>query len=208
VDLNFQELATPTVVCRASLSLQFWSQFVEPDAADVAFPELLQTIPWRQEYLQLYGKRVAMPRLTCWFGDQGATSTYSGLRNIPLAWTRLLQDLRVEVEARVGQAFNSVLANLYRDGRDYMSWHSDDEPELGQRPTIASLSFGASHRFELRSRRSKSGAIRERQSIELTHGSLLVMKGDTQRGWEHSIPKESAVATPRINLTFRFVMPH
>ena len=117
----------------------------------------------------------------------------------PLPWTRTIAKLRDDLAALVGVRFNSVLANLYRDGRDSVGWHSDDEPELGATPVIASLSFGATRTFRLRSRATRESAL----SIELAHGSLLVMAGDTQRLYQHALPKRAGVMRPRINLTFR-----
>jgi alkylated DNA repair dioxygenase AlkB len=168
-------------------------------AADARFAELQREIPWERHRLVLFGRTVEAPRLSCWIGDADATYVYSRTRFEARPWTPAVAALRDELEARLGLRFNSVLANLYRDGRDSMGWHSDDEPELGAEPVIASLSFGAVRTFRLRSRATREAAL----SIELAHGSLLVMAGGTQRRYQHALPKRAGVAEARINLTFR-----
>ena len=147
----------------------------------------------------MFGKRVLMPRLTAWYGDPGAVYTYSGLRNAPEPWTPELAEIRSDLERTTGLAFNSVLLNRYRDGRDSVSWHADDEPELGPEPAIASVSFGAARSFVLRSKthRKREG------SVMLEHGSLLIMKGRSQALLEHALPKDARVTSERVNLTFR-----
>ncbi len=150
----------------------------------------------------MFGRRIAIPRLTAWHGDPGAVYTYSGLRNEPRPWTPALAELRARLADRLGVRFTSVLLNWYRSGADGMSWHADDEPELGSEPTIASLSLGATRRFELKHR-----ADGERIAVPLDHGSLLVMTGETQHCWLHRVPKQPRIAGGRINLTFRVVAP-
>ena len=151
----------------------------------------------------MFGRVVPAPRLEAWYGDEGASYTYSGLAHEPLPWTHELHELRSRVESETGASFNSVLANLYRDGNDSNGWHADDEDELGAEPIIASLSFGTPRRFLLRHR-----ASRETVELALNPGSLLVMRGLTQQCWQHSIPKQRAVHQARINLTFRRVVTH
>jgi len=140
-------------------------------------------------------------RLSSWIGDADAVYTYSRTRFEPRPWTPTLIALRAELADRYGLRFNSVLANLYRDGRDSMGWHSDDEPELGAEPVIASLSFGATRRFRLRSRTTREVAL----TIGLAHGSLLAMRGATQRLYQHDLPKAPKEEGARINLTFRWI---
>ncbi len=168
--------------------------------ATALFDALHREIPWEQHRLRLFGREIGSPRLSCWIGDEGTAYKYSGTRFEPHAWTPTLALLRAELAARFDLAFNSVLANLYRDGRDSMGWHSDAEPELGTAPVIASLSFGAVRRFRFRSRQSKRVAL----AIDLAPGSLLVMRGATQRLYQHDLPKV-ARADARINLTFRWI---
>jgi alkylated DNA repair dioxygenase AlkB len=172
-----------------------------PTEADALLRVLHDEIPWQQHRLELFGREVAAPRLSCWIGDPDATYAYSNARFEPMPWTPTVALLRDDLAARFGLRFNSVLANLYRDGRDSVGWHSDDEAELGARPLIASLSFGATRTFRLRSRATRKTAL----SIDLVHGSLLVMAGDTQSLYQHELPKRARVRDPRINLTYRSI---
>lgn len=164
--------------------------------ADALFATLTSAIPWEQQAIRMYGREVATPRLTCWFGD--AAYSYSGTKNAAHAWLPGLEDLRVRLETATGARFNSVLANQYRDGRDSVSWHSDDEPELGHNPTIASLSLGSTRAFQLR--HQDSGEV---VTLPLGHGDLVVMRGESQSSFRHSVPKR-AHAGARLNLTFRY----
>jgi alkylated DNA repair dioxygenase AlkB len=174
----------------------------EPERANALFDALRHEILWEQHRLRLFGRDVAAPRLSCWIGDAGTAYTYSRVRFEPHAWTPALATLRADLSERFGLHFNSVLANLYRDGRDSMGWHSDAEPELGAEPIIASLSFGAPRRFRFRSREIRKVAL----EIELAHGSLLMMRGATQRLYQHDLPKTARAAGARINLTFRNIL--
>jgi alkylated DNA repair dioxygenase AlkB len=162
------------------------------------FERLLHETPWREESVVVYGKRHLQPRLTAWYGD--ASYTYSGLRLEPLPWTALLLEIRAAVESACGQRFNSVLLNRYRNERDSMGMHSDDEPELGNDPVIASLSYGATRTFILRHKRDKR-TVR----LPLEDGSLLLMSGQLQRNWLHGINKSTRPLGERLNLTFRYV---
>ncbi len=170
--------------------------------ADALFERLMDEVPWETHRIRMFGKAVDSPRRSCWIGDPGAAYTYSRTRFEPRPWPPALQALRARVDAAAGVAMNSVLANLYRDGADHMGWHADDEPELGPRPVIASLSLGATRRFALRHRRD--GA--RRAALDLSHGSLLVMAGDLQANWQHALVKTTRPVGPRINLTFRRVL--
>ena len=176
--------------------------FVSPAEADAIFAALMTETPWRHDEIFVYGRKVLQPRLTAWYGDPGARYAYSGVELSPLPWTPLLAGLKARVEKAAGARFNSLLMNLYRDGRDSVSWHSDAEPELGLNPAIASLSFGATRRFQLRSRPPLPPA---RHEIALGHGDLLVMRGATQHEWAHQVPKTAGRVGPRVNLTFRLV---
>jgi alkylated DNA repair dioxygenase AlkB len=143
---------------------------------------------------------VPIPRLTAWHGEAGYV--YSGIAMQPAAWTPALLEIKRCAEHHAGQGFNSVLLNLYRDGRDSVSWHADNEPGLGRDPVIASLSLGATRRFQLKHRRNGL-----RVAIDLEHGSCLVMAGATQHHWLHQLPKTARPVGPRVNLTFRRMMP-
>lgn len=161
---------------------------------------LLSEISWQQDTLWIAGREVLVPRLQCWMGDLGSNYGYSGIRLEPEPWNDLVLEIKADVEERSGQAFNSVLLNLYRDGRDSVSWHADDERELGADPVIASVSLGETRRFDLKHKTDKS---RERLRLDLPHGSLLIMGKGIQNNWLHQIPKSNYVSSPRINLTFR-----
>lgn len=164
---------------------------------------LIAEIPWRSEEVVMWGRRVPQPRLTAWYGDAGASYAYSGIELDPLPWTPLLIDIKERVEAATGATFNSVLLNYYRDHHDSIGFHSDDEPELGRQPVIASFSLGAERTFILKHKRLRHASpVR----LRLASGSLLLMKGDTQRCWRHGIPKEAGPCGPRVNLTFRTIL--
>lgn len=180
-------------------------QWLPPPQADALFEALLEQIPWERHRLRMFGRELDAPRLSCWIGDAGASYTYSHTRFEPRPWPPVLAALRVRLERAGAAHFNSVLANLYRDGRDAMGWHSDDEPELGERPVIVSLSLGAVRRFRFRRRRARgeAAAADDTLSLWLPHGSLLRMAGDTQRLYRHDLPRTSAATGARINLTFR-----
>jgi alkylated DNA repair dioxygenase AlkB len=162
------------------------------------FARLLAETAWRHETIVVYGKRHLQPRLTAWHGE--ASYTYSGLRLDPLPMTPLLRQLRSAVEAATGHRYNSVLLNYYRDGADSMGMHSDDEPELGPHPAIASLSYGATRSFILRHKRSKRTL-----KLDLADGNLLLMAGSLQKNWLHGINKTAKPTGPRLNLTFRYI---
>lgn len=197
-------------------------------AARIELAEIVAATAWEQKTIKLFGKERQIPRLTKWYGS--APYTYSGAVNAPEPMPSWLDSLRVEVEraigggagraagsgagraagSRAGRAigarFNSALLNYYRDGRDSVAWHADDEPELGDRPTIASLSFGAPRTFAIRA----AAVIRAYPSggpwrLALGHGDLLVMRGESQRDYVHSVPKTAAPVGPRVNVTFRWV---
>ena len=175
--------------------------FFDEAEADRLFAALAVSIAWQQKSIKLYGKMIEMPRLTAWHGDEGATYTYSGITETPIPWTGELHELRGRLDCACGVNFNSVLLNYYRGERDSMSWHSDDEPELGRNPVIASVSFGAARRFQFKHKTNPD----LRAEVELTHGSLLVMRGSTQHFWKHQVPKSSRPMSERINLTFRTI---
>jgi alkylated DNA repair dioxygenase AlkB len=164
---------------------------------------LVAETPWRSETVTLWGKTWVQPRLLSWHGDDGASYVYSGTRFEPAPWTPLLEDLRGRVEAAAGLTFNSVLLNYYRDHRDSMGMHSDDEPELGREPVIASLSFGETRTLTFRHRTDKS---QRSWSLPLPDSSLLLMKGRTQACWQHGIAKVAGPCGARVNLTFRRIV--
>lgn len=170
--------------------------------ADTLLTALLADPGWEIHRIRMFGRTVDSPRLSRWIGDPGAVYTYSRTRFDPHPWPDALAELRVRLREALGVDFNSVLANRYRDGRDRMGWHSDDEPELGPRPVIASLSLGATRRFGLKPR----GEGR-RLALDLPHGSLLVMAGATQASYRHALPATARPVSERVNLTFRRILP-
>ncbi len=170
-----------------------------PDA-DHLFQSLMAEVPWKHEQITLFGKPQTMPRLTCWMGD--AAYTYSGLTNVPAPWNENVQRIRDVAEKLSGTDFNGVLLNLYRDGRDSMGWHADDEAALDSAPIIASVSLGATRRFRFK---PKPHHTAQALGVDLAHASVLVMRGATQKNWLHAVPKSAKKLAPRINLTFRTV---
>ena len=180
--------------------VRYWPRALAAERADDLFASLRTHIDWQEEHVVIFGQRRLVPRLVAWHGDADAHYTYSGTAHEPRAWTTGLLDLREVAEALTGHRYNSVLLNLYRDGRDSMGWHADDEAELGRDPAIASFSLGATRRFRLRHRRGRDVA-----ELELEHGSLLSMTGETQHHYVHAVPKTARTAGERINLTFRWI---
>lgn len=184
----------------AELSLdRAWLPVEEADALLVA---LREQVSWEIHRIRMFGREVDSPRLSCWIGDPEAAYTYSRTRFAPRPWPAALVPVRDRVGETLREEFNSVLANRYRDGRDRMGWHSDDEPELGPQPVIASISLGATRRFALKPRLEGVPL-----SLDLPHGSLLVMRGDTQARYRHALPGTARPVGERINLTFRRILP-
>jgi alkylated DNA repair dioxygenase AlkB len=171
--------------------------FTRAESEDL-FNQLLATTPWQQDEVVIFGQRRILPRKVAWMGDAGFTYSYSGTSKTTSPWSPALWLIRERVEQQCAHRFNSCLLNLYHDGSEGMGWHSDDEKTLGRNPVIASVSFGAERIFKLKHR--KSGEV---VSVLLEDGSLLVMKGETQHHWVHTMPKTKKITTPRINLTFR-----
>jgi alkylated DNA repair dioxygenase AlkB len=171
--------------------------FIPADESQLLFNLLESHINWKQDTYNFYGKQSLSPRLTAWYGEENAVYTYSGIKNKPNAWTPTLLNLKRKAEYACCTKFNSVLLNLYRDGSDSIGWHSDNEPELGENPVIASISLGDTRKFYLRHKITKIT-----ECLSLRNGSLLSMYGNTQKFWQHCIKKEKNVGK-RINLTFR-----
>jgi alkylated DNA repair dioxygenase AlkB len=167
---------------------------------EAIFEQLLRDSKWQQREMNMYGKKVLQPRLTAWYGDPERTYNYSGIRNIPLPWTDLLREVKRRIEDCTEEQFNSVLLNYYRDNNDSMGFHSDDEKELGPEPTIASLSLGDQRTFLFKHKNNvELGVV----PVPLPGGSVLLMKGQTQKNYKHAINRETRTCGPRINLTFR-----
>ncbi|PQJ10063.1 alpha-ketoglutarate-dependent dioxygenase AlkB [Flavipsychrobacter stenotrophus] len=169
------------------------------EESDTIYEHLVTTIRWKQEPIKMFGKMVMQPRLTACYGERSVA--YSGITMEVQHWTEELLAIKGRVEEKAKMLFNSVLLNYYRDGNDSMGWHRDNERELGAQPVIASVSFGATRKFQLRTYKDKSDLV----SVGLTPGSLLLMQGESQQVWEHSLPKTKH-AGGRVNLTFRSIV--
>ena len=222
--------STPIAMPDADVVL-FPAFFSAPES-DHFLQSLSREIAWRQERLTVYGRTLDVPRLTAWYGDQGIEYSYSGITHRARAWTADLLEIRARIETiangpgrrppkleprpgtsdrgpsyrgtrRLALQFNSVLLNRYRSGSDSVSWHSDDERTLGDNPLIASVSFGQPRCFQFKHKHDG----RLRKTLELPHGSLLLMGGVTQHCWRHQIPKSKRPLAERINLTYRRILP-
>lgn len=178
----------------------FIPNFFNIPESDSFFKLLKENILWKQESMNIYGKKVEFPRLTAWYGNDDKSYSFSGITLAPNPWNEEILEIKNRIEPKANVTFNSVLLNRYRDGKDSISWHTDAEPELGKNPIIASVNFGATRKFQLRHIRTK-----EKIEIELTHGSLLIMQGELQHYWQHQVPKTNKTIGERINLTFRVI---
>jgi alkylated DNA repair dioxygenase AlkB len=218
---------------RPGLRLRHWRAWLPPRRADALQARLGAEVPWKQEAISLYGRRHPLPRLTCWMADPGCGYRYSGLENVLEPWSPAAEQLRLELEALTGWRFNSLLLNRYRDGRDAMGWHADDEPELDPAAPIASLSLGVPRDFRLRPHPSPracgprpngyltaapapapgpdpAGTIHDACTpftLALAHGDLLLMEPPSQLWWQHAVPRRLRLQRERLNLTFRVVRP-
>lgn len=164
------------------------------------FDSLLNTIEWKPDEAIIFGKRIFTKRKVAWYASKVFEYTYSNSTKISLPWTKELLELKELVENKTNETYNSCLLNLYHNGEEGMAWHSDGEKDLKQNGAIASLSFGAERKFLFKHKNSKQTI-----NIILEKGSLLVMKGETQKHWLHRLPPTKKVTTPRINLTFRTI---
>ena len=169
--------------------------------ADQLFDTLKKNIIWEKQKIKLYGEVHDVPRLTAWYGDPNKSYIYSGIQLNTKPWNAALLKIREKIEKISKIKFNSVLLNLYRSGSDSVSWHSDDEPELGKNPVIGSLSLGETRQFQMKHKFNRD----LKQKILLQHGSFLLMRGKTQHHWLHQIPKRKNLKGERINLTFRLI---
>jgi alkylated DNA repair dioxygenase AlkB len=198
----FADIHNPEILSLPDCTVSLFHGFLTPDETVHFLQKLISETPWQQDHIRIAGKVIPVPRLQAWYGEKQSFYAYSGIALKPLSWTPLLRELKSRIETETGACFNSVLVNYYRNGNDSVSWHADDEPELGNDPVIASLSLGASRTFNFR---SKNTGNRKILACELENGSLLLMGEGTQTHWMHQIPKQPAVTEPRINLTFRLI---
>lgn len=178
----------------------YYGAILSSDEADLVFEQLLEETPWKRDEVVIFGKKLVTQRCVAWYGDRAFHYQYAGVTKEAQSWTPGLLALKTKVEEHAQVSYNSCLLNLYHSGQEGMSWHRDNEAELLRRGAIASLSLGAERKFSFKHRRSK-----ERIDQFLEKGSLLVMRGETQEHWLHSMPKTKKVDSARINLTFRTI---
>ena len=185
--------------------LKYFPNLFPESHANLLLDALIKNVEWVQNTIRFYGKESPVPRLEAWYGDAGKSYAYSGIRMDPKPWIKELLEIKHAIEPIAQTQFNSVLINYYRDGKDRVAWHSDDEKELGPNPVIGSVSLGAERKFKLRHKDHKQNG--NYAEVMLAHGSLLIMKGETQRFWKHEIPRTARPIGKRINLTFRVIDP-
>jgi alkylated DNA repair dioxygenase AlkB len=183
--------------------IDFYPQFLTLRESEVLFYHCINHLPWEQGDIKLFGKEFKIPRLESFHSNQGTSYSYSGKTLTAHPMDKQLLKLKNKIEALANHSFNCVLVNYYRDGNDSNGWHADNEKELGLNPVIASVSLGATRRFDLKHQISG-----ENIEFELYNGSLLIMGGELQQFWKHRIPKQKKVKEGRINLTFRLIDMH
>lgn len=201
-DLFGQVIETPNPIIKMQdANLLYHPTFYNKSESDKIFKTLLETIEWKQDKIMMYGKEILLPRLSAWYGDSDKPYTYSGITLNPLPWTNELLQIKERIEKVANVKFSSVLINRYRNGQDYVGWHTDAEKELGKNPVIGSVNFGATRKFQLRRIDNHS----EKFEVELKHGTFLLMHGSTQHFWQHQVPKTAVKIGERLNLTFRVI---
>ena len=171
--------------------------------ADQYLQQLWDECPWSHDSIRIAGRVIPIPRLQCWMGDPGANYAYSGVNLKRHEWSKIVLEIKAMAEALTSSKLNSVLINCYRDGQDSVSWHADDEKELGDDPVIASFSFGAVRKFQIK---PKETLDKRRYMFNLDHGSVITMTNGFQKHWLHQVPKEPKIDSMRINLTFRNIL--
>ncbi|NKI27763.1 alpha-ketoglutarate-dependent dioxygenase AlkB [Arenibacter sp. 6A1] len=181
--------------------ITYFPNFLTGTEADHYFTTLLTTVPWQQDLITVFGKTHPQPRLTALYGNNDKPYSYANITMHPNSFTPLLLALKDKVDTVAGICFTSCLLNLYRTGKDSNGWHADNEKELGLHPVIASISLGEERYFHLKHKTKTA----HKHKIRLQHGSLLLMKGETQQHWLHQIPKTTKAIKERINLTFRVI---
>lgn len=182
-------------------TVNYYGKILDQKQSDKFYQTLLETIEWKNDEAVLFGKKILTKRKVAWYGDENFEYTYSNSTKKAIPWTKELLQLKKMVEEKTGEKFNSCLLNLYHDGSEGMAYHSDGEKDLKKDGAIASLSLGAERKFSFKHKETK-----EKVELILEHGSLLVMKDETQSFWLHRLPPTKKVFTPRINLTFRTIV--
>lgn len=185
-------------------SILFDKNFLTKEDADELFQHMQNDIVWSQSQITMFGKQINIPRLQSWMSDPGVNaSLYQKGKALP--WSNIVKRIKVRIEKLTGKKFNYVLLNYYRDGNDSISWHSDGEAVDDDKNTVASISVGETRNFCIKPKNSSTISLIEKSKMKfsLSHGSLIVMQGDMQKGWVHSVPKQPSITKERFNLTFR-----
>ncbi len=182
-------------------TVNYFGKLLTQEKADLYFGRLLEDIEWKNDEAILFGKKIMTKRKVAWYGEKAYAYTYSNTTKYALPWTKELLELKALIEKETQEKFNSCLLNLYHNGEEGMAWHSDGESDLKKGAAIGSLSFGAERKFVFKHKKSK-----EKVELYLEHGSLLIMKGTTQKYWLHRLPPSKKITSPRINLTFRTIV--
>ena len=182
-------------------TVNYYGKLLNQSEADFYLNKLLETIEWRNDEAIIFGKKIITKRKVAWYGEKPFEYTYSNITKYALPWTKELLELKTLIEKETGETFNSCLLNLYHNGEEGMAWHSDGETDLKKDGAIGSLSFGAERKFSFKHKQTDN-----KVELILEHGSLLVMKGTTQKHWLHRLPPTKTVMKPRVNLTFRTII--
>jgi len=196
---GFSDPAVNLLPCDGEV--HYFGRLVTKQQADDYYNELMSNIAWENDQAIIFGKRIITKRKVAWYGDKPFQYTYSKITKQALPWTPALKEIKELAEKESGESYNSCLLNLYHTGEEGMAWHSDAEKDLKKNGAIASLSFGAERKFAFKHKKSA-----ELVNVFLEHGSLLVMKGETQTHWLHRLPPTTKISSPRINLTFRTIV--
>ena len=200
MDLFDHQLIPVRLTEERQSQITFWPNWLDGERADRLVSQSINDIDWRSDVIRIVGKTIPIPRLQQWFGNPETSYTYSNIRLQAVAFPCWIDQLREQIEIQSGERFNRALVNYYRDGSDSVDWHADDEKALGPAPVIASVSLGAERVFQLRHNLS-----REKLSISLPHGSLLLMGAGIQQHWQHRLAKVGDLQEPRVNFTFRYM---
>lgn len=201
MDLFGNILAEPISLLKKDGIANYYGSILDEKDANDYLENLFESIEWRNDEVVVYGKKIVTKRKVAWYGDKPFDYTYSNTTKKALPWTNELLELKQRVEEETGETFNSCLLNLYHNGSEGVAWHSDDEITLKRNGAIASLSFGAERKFSFKHKQTN-----ETVSLVLQHGSLLVMQGETQKYWLHSLPATKKIDEPRVNLTYRTIL--
>lgn len=198
-----QHVTEPLLILAKDGRAEYLNSFYDAESSDGLFTNLLDSLTWESDEILMFGKLIRTARKVAWVGDPECLYTYSGVQKTPQAWSKELAQMRNKLEQFTGHSYNSCLLNLYHTGDEGMGWHSDNERELDSAAPIVSISLGARRKFAFRHKQDKTT-----NSVFLEHGSLLIMHPPIQEYWQHSLLKTKTVTSPRINLTFRKILPH